>query len=665
MGLNGNTNEAKIWNYFKSKGLNDFGCAGIIGNLYAESGLKPNNLQNTGNTKLGMTDDEYVAAIDNRTYTKEQFVYDGQGAFLAQWTYWSRKKALYEFMESRGVSAGDLEMQLDFIYKELSESYKSVFAVLKTATSVREASDAVLVNYERPAVIINGTEAQKEETKEKRAGYGQKYYDLYAQKTDGDGTSADIPTQGGKGTMKYNANNKPIVCMQTNSTCYKGTSKMTVKGVLWHSTGANNPWIKRYVQPSDNASDRAEMLELIGKNAYGNDWNHISRQAGLNCWVGKLADGTVSTVQTMPWDYKPWGCGGGSKGSCNNGWIQFEICEDALTDETYFNAVYKEACEITAYLCDMYNLNPNGTATLNGVSVPVILCHADSYKLGLGSNHGDVLHWFKKHGKTMDDVRKDVASLMDKPADTTPNVPAPETKPSSPEAGFNVGDIVNFAGGKHYSSANATNGSAVKASKAKVTAVYKNGKHPYHCRAVNDAGAYIGGVYGWVNAADLTAIEAETPKTEPATPVTTTAIKKGDIVSIAKNATYYSGKDVPDWVVAKNWIVAETPVGDRVVVNKSADGKHAINSPIHSKFLTVVKTDESWTPKVGDIVNYNGNKHYANANAANGSSCKGGLAKITNIYQLGKSKHPYHLVRVSGKGATVYGWVNEGTFTKA
>ena len=102
----------------------------------------------------------------------------------------------------------------------------------------------------------------------------------------------------------------------------------------------------------------------------------------------------------MPWDYRPWGCGSGRRGSCNNGWIQFEICEDALTDKAYFEAVYKEACELTAYLCKMFSLNPQDNVSFNGVSVPVILCHQDSYKLGLGSNHGDVYNWFNKYGKT-------------------------------------------------------------------------------------------------------------------------------------------------------------------------------------------------------------------------------------------------------------------------
>ena len=117
-------------------------------------------------------------------------------------------------------------------------------------------------------------------------------------------TTTTNTSTGGTG-MKYNSSNKPLVCMMTQSICYKGTSKMKPVGVLWHSTGANNPWLKRYVQPDDNASNRVELINLIGKNGYNNDWNHITRQAGLNCWIGKLADGTVTTIQTMPWDYKP------------------------------------------------------------------------------------------------------------------------------------------------------------------------------------------------------------------------------------------------------------------------------------------------------------------------------------------------------------------------
>ena len=223
--------------------------------------------------------------------------------------------------------------------------------------------------------------------------------------------------------MKYSKSNPPLVCMQTQSTCYNGTSTMTVKGVLWHCTGANNPALKRYVQPSDDAADRDKWLELLGVNTGRNDWNHIPQQAGLNAWIGKLADGTVTTVQTMPWDYRPWGCGSGGRGTCNDGWVQFEICEDALTDEEYFNAVYKVGCELTAYICQMFGLDPKGTVSHAGIDVPVILCHNDSAKLGLGTYHGDVYNWFNKFGKTMDDVRNDVAALL------AGDEPEPEPEP--------------------------------------------------------------------------------------------------------------------------------------------------------------------------------------------------------------------------------------------
>lgn len=212
--------------------------------------------------------------------------------------------------------------------------------------------------------------------------------------------------------MKYNENNIPLICLMTQSTCYRGTRPMQIKGILWHSTGCNNPNISRYVQPDDNAINKQEVLNIIGINSNHSDWNHIEYRAGVNAWIGKLADGSIATVQTLPWNYKPWGCGSGRYGSCNEGWIQFEICEDALNNKAYFDACYKEACELTAYLCKMFNIDPFGTVNLNGIKVPTILCHSESCSYGVGSNHADVMHWFPKFGKNMATVRADVAALL-------------------------------------------------------------------------------------------------------------------------------------------------------------------------------------------------------------------------------------------------------------
>ena len=175
MALRGTTVEQKIWNYLKDKGLNDFGCAGLLGNLYAESALNPKNLQNSYEKKLKYTDEKYTEVVDSGKYTN--FVKDSAGYGLAQWTYWSRKQALLNFAKASGKSIGDLEMQLDFLYQELSTGYKKVLKTLTSATSVLDASNAVLLEFERPA-------DQSKAMQKKRASYGEGYYAKYAIKED-------------------------------------------------------------------------------------------------------------------------------------------------------------------------------------------------------------------------------------------------------------------------------------------------------------------------------------------------------------------------------------------------------------------------------------------------------------------------------------------------
>ena len=169
--LRGATNEEKIYNYLYKEIDNKYGVCGLMGNLFAESGLKSNNLQNTGNKSLGMTDDEYTKAVDNGTYGN--FVYDKKGFGIAQWTYWSRKKALQKYAKEQNASIGDLEMQLGFLVKELKSSYKKVWKVLCEAKNVKEASDIVLTGFEKP-------KNQSDSNKVKRACYGQGYYDRYS-----------------------------------------------------------------------------------------------------------------------------------------------------------------------------------------------------------------------------------------------------------------------------------------------------------------------------------------------------------------------------------------------------------------------------------------------------------------------------------------------------
>lgn len=165
--------EREIFDFLKKQGLSNAGVAGVMGNMFAESGLKPNNLQNSFEKRLGHTDISYTKAVDNGTY--KNFSKDSAGYGLCQWTYPTRKAALLAFAKAEKASVGDAEMQLRFFVKELKESFSGVLSTLKTATTVREASDVMLLKFERPA-------DQSEKVRKLRASYGQSYYQKFAGK---------------------------------------------------------------------------------------------------------------------------------------------------------------------------------------------------------------------------------------------------------------------------------------------------------------------------------------------------------------------------------------------------------------------------------------------------------------------------------------------------
>lgn len=179
----------------------------------------------------------------------------------------------------------------------------------------------------------------------------------------------------------------------TKNECYikNAGTPWTPKGVMIHSTGANNPNLRRYVGPDDG---------LLGVNAYGNHWNQYrpdGKQICCHAFIGKLKDGSVASYQILPWTCKGWNNGGTS----NNTHIAIEICEDGLKDAAYFASVYKEAAELTAFLCRTY-----------GIPVAAVIDHAEGAKKGIASQHADVGHWFPNFGKSMDTFRKDVAALL-------------------------------------------------------------------------------------------------------------------------------------------------------------------------------------------------------------------------------------------------------------
>ena len=163
--------EKTVWDFLKGKGLSNYAVAGIMGNLYAESSIRPNNLQNSYERRLELSDEEYTAAVDSGEY--QEFASDGAGYGLAQWTWWKRKEGLYNFAKETNRSVGDLTLQLEYLWRELRDDYPAVLNALSIASSVRDASNAFLFQFERPA-------DQSGAVQQKRAEFGQTYLDRYA-----------------------------------------------------------------------------------------------------------------------------------------------------------------------------------------------------------------------------------------------------------------------------------------------------------------------------------------------------------------------------------------------------------------------------------------------------------------------------------------------------
>lgn len=500
------SNEQKIWSFLIGKIGNPYGVAGLMGNLNAESALNPNNLQNSYERSLGMTDAQYTAAVDNGSYTN--FAKDSAGYGLAQWTYHTRKAALLAYAKSVGASIGSLDMQLNFLYKELSESYStSVLAVLKTAKSVREASDAVLTKFERPA-------DQSETVKSKRAAYGQTYYNKYAS------ISGSTTVKKEDTTMS----NSSLVSYTKLSPNHSGQRTMKIDRITPHC-----------------------VVGQCSVETLGNIFAPESRQASSNYGIG--VDGRVGMY--VEEKNRSW-CS--SSNANDQRAVTIECASDTEAPYAFKDVVYNKLVDLCVDIC-------------------------------------------KRNGKTK------LLWLGDKT----------KTLNYTPAANEMVLTVHRWFANKSCPG---------------------DWMYSRMSDLANKVTAKLGGV--------ATVTTPTTPSTGSDTVYT---VKAGDTLSgiAAKYGTTYQKLASYNGISNPNII----HVGQKI------------------KIPSGQASSTTWTPKVGDIVNFKGNRHYSSANATTGPTCKSGKAKITQIYQLGKSKHPYHLIAVSGGGSNVYGWVDKDSFTKA
>lgn len=196
-----------------------------------------------------------------------------------------------------------------------------------------------------------------------------------------------------------------ITCIMTENDCYKTAGKITPIGVVVHSTGANNPNLKRYIQPTHTNAFYDDLIRKIGVNKNHNDWNRAGVDKCVHAMIGRLEDGTISTIQTLPSFIRGWHVGKGKYGSYNNSHLSFEICEDNLKDKDYFDKVMKEAQELCAMWCEIYEWNP--------LEEGRVISHHEAHMKGYASNHGDIDAWLKIYGLDMNWFRQEVKKIMD------------------------------------------------------------------------------------------------------------------------------------------------------------------------------------------------------------------------------------------------------------
>ncbi len=425
MALTGKTNEEKIWNYLTAQGLTEAGAAGLMGNLYAESGLEPKNLQNSYEKKLGYTDSTYTVAVDSGAY--KGFVNDSAGYGLAQWTYWSRKEALLDYAKARGKSVGDLEAQLGLLVQELSLDYKAVLTTLKATENVKAASNVVLLKFERPA-------DQSVAVQNARAKIGQAYYDKYAAKAAPEGGSMSMTEQQlRKKYVDYAITY--LGCKESDGSFKKiidlyNSHKPLAQGYKMKYTDA---WCACYVSAM---AIGCGLTDIIPLEVSCGRYITLAKQKGI--WV-ESDSYTPKQGDLILYDWDDTGSGDAASGADHIGIV----------------------------------------VSVSGKSIKVI-----------EGNNGNAVAYrtIQVNGRY---IRGFVTPKYASKATSGGSQP-----PATPTTEHKVGDVVQFAGGKHYAASNASSGTTVKAGPAKITALAKGAKHPYHVIHTDSTST----VYGWVDA---------------------------------------------------------------------------------------------------------------------------------------------------------------------
>ena len=521
-------NEQRIFDFFAGKGFTAAGIFGMLGNIRDESGGNPRNLQNSYEKKLGYTDDSYTEAVDAGTY--KNFVHDAAGYGLAQWTYSTRKENLLKFARNQGDSIGDFDMQLAFMYQEL-RGYKTLFAILTTTDSIREASDAFMTQYERPA-------DQSEKAKRRRASYGEEICamltgvenpDSMVQITEAEARQRVISIAvSWYGKKEADGSHRSIIDL------YNGHTPLA-RGYKVRYTDA---WCATYGSAVAIAAGYADIIPT--ECGCG---QMIAAFRAMNRWVENDA------YIPSPGDYIFYDWDDTGAGDCT-GWPEhvgivvsvfgdvIKVIEGNKDDavgyrEIKVNGRYIRGYGVPDYGAKVVSKTPenvtkppqNVITSPENVSEPaktgalcmtpqwvgVVTADTLNVRTWAGEEYSNIKSWPKLAEGNMVEVCDSIKAadgstwyyirIDGRIYGFSHSDYIREASGSAAPAEVRKGDVVQFTGSKHYTSSYAkATGKACKPGLAKVTAVNPGSSHPYHLVAVSGCGSTV---YGWTDAEDV------------------------------------------------------------------------------------------------------------------------------------------------------------------
>lgn len=521
-------NEQRIFDFFAGKGFTAAGIFGMLGNIRDESGGNPRNLQNSYEKKLGYTDDSYTEAVDAGTY--KNFARDAAGYGLAQWTYSTRKENLLKFARNQGDSIGDFDMQLAFMYQEL-QGYKKLFAILKTTNSIREASDAFMTQYERPA-------DQSEKAKRRRASYGEEICamltgvenpDSMVQITEAEARQRVISIAvSWYGKKEADGSHRSVIDLYNSH-------KPLARGYKVRYTDA---WCATYGSAVAIAAGYADIIPT--ECGCG---QMIAAFRAMNRWVENDA------YIPSPGDYIFYDWDDTGAGDCT-GWPEhvgivvsvsgdvIKVIEGNKDDavgyrEIKVNGRYIRGYGVPDYGAKVVSKTPenvtkppqNVITSPENVSEPaktgalcmtpqwvgVVTADTLNVRTWAGEEYSNIKSWPKLAEGNMVEVCDSIKAadgstwyyirIDGRIYGFSHSDYIKEASGSAAPAEIKKGDVVQFTGGRHYTSSYAkATGKACKPGLAKVTAVNPGSSHPYHLVAVSGCGSTV---YGWTDAEDV------------------------------------------------------------------------------------------------------------------------------------------------------------------